>query len=62
MADKGVTVRMELPKPDHARAKAAAALAEQDLKDYAAQAVMERVARDEAARQRPADPQTEGGE
>lgn len=47
---------------EHRRMKAAAALAGQDLQDWAAAALRQRLAEDEAARQRPAEPQTEGGE
>lgn len=46
-------IRFEIPEEDHRRVKAAAALAGEQIKEYAHAALMDRVAKDEVARLAP---------
>lgn len=68
MDEQQSVIRARVSRDEHRRAKALCALRDVDLQDWAGEAVRRRLAedeaaqRDEAARQRPAEPQTEGGE
>lgn len=54
-------IRFEIPEEDHRRVKSAAALAGEQIKDYAHAALMDRVRQDEQARLAPKSEEAQDG-